>query len=154
MKYLQVTRRALPGLVAVLLGACAVGPDYRAPQPAPALIANARAVQFTAASPEAAWWHEFGDPELDGLVTHALGANLDLAAAAARVRAARAVLVENRFDLAPHVPLTAGYSKADQQQPRQHGRDRCRALGMGVLSALIIGAIAGVELRGNRRGGV
>lgn len=117
MKYLQVTRRALPGLVAVLLGACAVGPDYRAPQPAPALIANARAVQFTAASPEAAWWHEFGDPELDGLVTHALGANLDLAAAAARVHAARAVLVENRFDLAPHVPLTAGYSKADQQQP-------------------------------------
>jgi outer membrane protein, multidrug efflux system len=117
VNYLQTARPALLALAGMLLGACAVGPDYRAPQPAPALIAGAQAPQFTSAGPEAAWWHEFGDPELDSLVTHALSANLDLAAAAARVHAARAVFVETRLNLAPHVPLTAGYSKADEQQP-------------------------------------
>jgi multidrug efflux system outer membrane protein len=117
MKQLHLMRPALAAFIAALISACAVGPDYRAPQPAPARIVNAQAAQFTGAPPEAAWWHEFGDPELDGLVTRALSANLDLAAAAARVHAARAVLVENRFDLAPHVPLSAAYSKANQQQP-------------------------------------
>jgi multidrug efflux system outer membrane protein len=110
-------RMTLAALAGAILSACAVGPDYRAPQPAPARIAAAAAPQFSAAGPEAAWWHEFGDPQLDGLITRALGANLDLAAAAARVHQARAVFVESRLDLLPHVPLTAGYSKADEQQP-------------------------------------
>jgi outer membrane protein, multidrug efflux system len=109
--------KAVALLAGTLLSACAVGPDYRAPDPAPARISAAAEPQFSSAGPEAAWWHEFGDAQLDGLVTRALGANLDLAAAAARVRQARAVFVESRLDLLPHVPLTAGYSKADQQQP-------------------------------------
>jgi multidrug efflux system outer membrane protein len=114
MKHLPTLPAAL---VAALLSACAVGPDYRAPDPGPARIAPAQGPQFSSAGPEAAWWHEFGDAQLDDLVTRALGANLDLTAAAARVHQARAVFVESRLDFLPHVPLTAGYSKANEQQP-------------------------------------
>jgi multidrug efflux system outer membrane protein len=112
----QVLRSLLVGLSA-LTAACAVGPDYRAPAPAPAVIANAGTADFASAAPEAAWWRQFEDPQLDGLVDSALVANLDLQAAAARVRAARAVFVEQRYDFAPHVPLTGAYAKANEQQP-------------------------------------
>jgi multidrug efflux system outer membrane protein len=117
MKHPRLPGGALGALLLLALSACAVGPDYRAPQPAPALIAGAAAAQFSPAGPEAAWWHEFGDAELDALITRALSANLDLAVAAARVQEARAVFTQSRLDLAPHVPLSAGYSKADLQQP-------------------------------------
>jgi multidrug efflux system outer membrane protein len=104
-------------LTAALLAACAVGPTYRAPPVAPAQVANARSAEFVAVDPEAAWWQGFADPELDHLVTRALTANLDLKVALTRVKEARAVFVESRYDFAPHVPLTAGYSKANEQQP-------------------------------------
>jgi len=104
-------------MAAVLLAGCAVGPDYRQPATAPAVIASAQQPQFAPVAPQAQWWGEFGDSELDGLVRRALAANLDLAAAAARVRAARAVFSGSRYDLAPHVPLTASYDKGESQQP-------------------------------------
>lgn len=103
--------------IAMLVSACAVGPNYRAPAPATAVIAGAHTTEFLATDPQLSWWQEFGDPELDGLVTRALGANLDLRAALARVREARAVFSESRYDFAPHVPLTAAYAKGDEQQP-------------------------------------
>ena len=62
--------------VAGLLAACAVGPNYRAPETAPAVLNNAQSPAFTAQSPEAVWWQEFGDAELDGLVGRALADNL------------------------------------------------------------------------------
>jgi multidrug efflux system outer membrane protein len=100
-----------------LAAACAVGPDYKAPPVTPALVKNAQSSQFAAQSPEALWWQEFGDAELDQLVQHALAANLDLRSAYDRVRAARAVFVERKFDYAPHVQLDGSYSHFDEQQP-------------------------------------
>jgi multidrug efflux system outer membrane protein len=113
----RAMRAAVPLASAALLAACAVGPNYRAPEPAPPVIAGAQAVEFSDRDPEAAWWHEFGDPRLDSLVSRALAANLDLRAALARVQQARALFTERRYDFAPHVPMTAGYSKGDSQQP-------------------------------------
>lgn len=105
-------------IAAAALSACAVGPDYRAPQTtAAAVVHNAQTPAFTAESPEAAWWSEFDDGVLDRLVARALDANLDLRVAVGRVGAARAVFGERRYDLAPHVPVEAGYSRSDQQQP-------------------------------------
>ena len=104
-------------LIALLLSACAVGPDYRAPQTAPAVVLNAQSPQFTAQSPEAAWWQQFDDAELNHLVTRALDANLDLRIAIDRVREARAVFVQDQYDFLPHAPLQAAYSHADEQQP-------------------------------------
>jgi multidrug efflux system outer membrane protein len=104
-------------LSAAWLAACAVGPNYRAPQTAPAALVNAQSSAFAASTPEALWWHEFEDAELDGLVRRALEANLDLRSAYDRVRAARAVFVERKLDYAPHVPAGADYSHSNEQQP-------------------------------------
>ena len=101
----------------LLLAACAVGPNYREPQIAPAVVQNAQSTAFVAQTPEALWWQEFADTELDSLVHRALGANLDLRSAYDRVRAARAVFVERNFDYAPHVQLDGTYSHFDQQEP-------------------------------------
>ena len=110
-------RAAAAAAVVAALAACAVGPDYRAPAVAPAVVANAATPDFQSRDPEAAWWQEFADAELDSLVQRALQANLDLRIAVARVQEARAVFVENAYDFAPHVPLTAAYSKGESQQP-------------------------------------
>jgi multidrug efflux system outer membrane protein len=99
------------------LTACAVGPNYRAPQITPAVVQNAQSTAFVAQTPEALWWQEFADTELDSLVRRALGANLDLRSAYDRVKAARAVFVERNFDYAPHVQLDGTYSHFDQQEP-------------------------------------
>jgi multidrug efflux system outer membrane protein len=102
---------------ALILTACAVGPDYRAPATAPAALKNAQAPGFVAATPEALWWQEFEDGELDSLERRALAANLDLQGAYDRVRAARAVFVERKLDYAPHVQLQGTYSHSDEQLP-------------------------------------
>jgi multidrug efflux system outer membrane protein len=105
------------GSLALALAACAVGPDYHAPTPQPAVVKNADTPAFLARSPEAQWWQEFADPELDALEHRALAANLDLEVAYDRVKAARAVFVESDLDHAPHVRLDAGYSNSDEQEP-------------------------------------
>src|SRR5580692_3540657 len=102
---------------ALLLAACAVGPNYVEPVTAPAVLKNAQSPAFVAQTPEAAWWQEFADPELDALMRRALSANLDLRSAYDRVKAARAVFVERKLDYAPHVDLESTYSKAEEQQP-------------------------------------
>jgi len=107
----------LYGWIALALSACAVGPDYREPDTAPAVVQNASSTDFVAQSPESAWWGQFDDVILNRLVTTALSANLDLRIALDRVRAARAVFGERQYDLGPHVPIEAGYSRSEQQQP-------------------------------------
>jgi multidrug efflux system outer membrane protein len=107
----------LPVTTVFLLAACAVGPNYRAPSTSPAVLKNARSPAFVAQTPEAAWWQEFDDTELDALMRRALAANLDLRSAYDRVRAARAVFVERKLDYAPHVQLDGAYSRVDEQQP-------------------------------------
>jgi multidrug efflux system outer membrane protein len=104
-------------VAAVFLTACAVGPNYQAPRTASAAVQNAQSAEFVSNSPEALWWQEFGDAELDHLVSRALAANLDLRSAYDRVRAARAVFVERKPDYAPHVPVEGAYSHFDEQQP-------------------------------------
>jgi outer membrane protein, multidrug efflux system len=117
MKDSSMKKPFLIALGTLLLSSCAVGPNYREPQIAPAVVQNAQSTAFVAQTPEALWWQEFEDPELDSLVRRALAANLDLRSAYDRVKAARAVFVERNFDYAPHVPLDGKYSHFDQQQP-------------------------------------
>jgi multidrug efflux system outer membrane protein len=112
-----MNKKMLVALAALLLSACAVGPDYKAPDTAPAVVANTQSPQFVAQNPEAAWWRQFEDTGLDSLVQRALNANLDLRIAVDRVRAARAVFVENAYDFGPHAPLQAAYSHSKEQQP-------------------------------------
>jgi len=103
--------------IALLLAACAAGPDYRAPDVPAVTVVNAAVPGFAARDPEADWWREFGDEELDRLVHRALAANLDLRGALDRVRAARAVFVDRRLDYAPHVRLDGAYDRSKEQIP-------------------------------------
>jgi outer membrane protein TolC len=64
--------------------------------PAPSAAWSASDPAITVAEIRLDWWRELGSDELDALVTRALAANHDLAAADANLRAARALAGEAR----------------------------------------------------------
>ncbi|HWS64148.1 MAG TPA: efflux transporter outer membrane subunit [Steroidobacteraceae bacterium] len=102
------------------LAACAVGPDFKPPANPPAVLVNAYSTDrspLVTQSTDGLWWQQFDDPVLNELIARALETNLDLALAVDRVRAARAVFSGAELDYAPHIPVTAGYSHAKEQQP-------------------------------------
>jgi multidrug efflux system outer membrane protein len=104
------------GLVA-LLSACAVGPDYRTPEtPATPFIA-AQGAGVAEQPFEAAWWEQFQDPVLDGLIERALTDDLDLKIAVARVEESRAFLSASRRDRWPGVVAEVSRTESKQQQP-------------------------------------
>jgi len=73
------------------LGGCTVGPNYSKPQTAvPPAFAEPHAAAAASDTELALWWQGFGDRELDKLINRALAQNLDVEAASARIREARA----------------------------------------------------------------
>lgn len=107
-----------------LLVGCAVGPDYRRPEPGTDVPAGWSAHDSTATPAALAekmdsggggrWWTGFHDATLDSLVDHALAHNHDLQAAAARVLEARALAGGTRADRWPSIEVggTASRSKS------------------------------------------
>ena len=97
-------KRAAP-LLALLLGGCMVGPNYRAPdQPAPAKYGETAPGEAPAPGGSLdGWWHVYHDPELDRLVDMALADGLDVKTAAARIAEARAQERVARSGLFPQV---------------------------------------------------
>ncbi len=79
--------------LALGLASCVVGPDYQQPKiDVPANFAGAKDAGVAATDPGAdlsVWWHQFGDPVLDRLVTQALAQNLDVLTAASKIEQAR-----------------------------------------------------------------
>ena len=97
---------------ALLLAACAVGPDYRRPEVAtPDNFVGVDATQFSTADVEREFWKGFNDEQLNELIERALAANHDIRIATARLREARALRGEARLDLAPTVQGSAGYTR-------------------------------------------
>ncbi|ATE61224.1 RND transporter [Thauera sinica] len=92
-------------LATLALSACmTVGPDYHAPHVAvPAAWSVAGDGRGSDPAVLAAWWRQFDDPVLDGLVADALAANLDLATARAQLREARARRLLAGAQLGPSV---------------------------------------------------
>jgi multidrug efflux system outer membrane protein len=106
-------------LLVVVLAAsgCAVGPHYKAPQPA-AVTYHAADPQFLTNAPfDTRWWKQFEDPVLDSLVEKSLTANNSIRIARARLAESRAVFDERKLDRYPTVPVDASYSYAKQQLP-------------------------------------
>lgn len=79
----------------ILLGACAVGPDYTVPQTELDAEFNQLRSEagLTAEQPTelARWWTTLEDPVLDRLIDQAVDKNLDLRAATSRLRQVRAL---------------------------------------------------------------
>lgn len=117
-----------PGiLLSLVLGGCATAPAYRPPAvdvpPGFREVARERAARDSAAQAGAAvgpaataaasdgFWRELGDTVLNRLMDQALRANLDLQAAEARVRGARAARAGAALDLAPTVTFAGGYTR-------------------------------------------
>jgi multidrug efflux system outer membrane protein len=93
--------------LAAALAGCTVGPDYQRPAlDAPAAYAwEAKDAQETA---NTAWWRQFQDPVLDGLIDEALEKNRNVKIAAANVEQAAAVLTRTRSPLFPQASYGAG----------------------------------------------
>lgn len=110
---------ALP--LALLLGACMVGPDFKTPetQAAPTYAASGDtplpADQQLALGKkiEGDWWAAFRSPALDAVIKQALADNQNIAAAKARVAAAQELVKSAGGALLPQVSVggTMGYQK-------------------------------------------
>jgi outer membrane protein, multidrug efflux system len=110
-----------------LLAACAVGPDYKAPQThavAAAPFAGAASPAFTQDAAADTWWTLYNDPLLNRMVQDALRANTDIRVAAARVEHARALLRDAK---ASRLPTTSIDASAQ--------RDRFSSVQFGTSSA-------------------
>lgn len=95
---------------AVLLAACASGPDYVAPKvEVPTAWRQAGDSQGTPALER--WWSQLGDPVLQQLIDTTLANNTDLKLAVARVDIARAQQRSARSDKLPTLLGNAGASR-------------------------------------------
>lgn len=102
-------------LSAVMLTACASGPDYKTPSvpdsaTAPFAMADAKVTTDKAPASDR-WWTMYDDPVLDGLIDDALRANTDLRVAFARLDRARADLREARGDRWPGTDIEASTNR-------------------------------------------
>jgi len=106
------------GLAALLLAGCAVGPNYRTPETTVEERFDAQPLLVTASQEDIdrEWWKRFGDPVLDELVASAAANNREVAAATARLRAARAQRRERLFDFLPTITGNAGYDNVRQSR--------------------------------------
>jgi NodT family efflux transporter outer membrane factor (OMF) lipoprotein len=101
--------RILAVLIALVAGACTVGPDYMPPG-APVAATYKELKGWKIATPRddidrGAWWSIFHDPTLDALERQVDVSNQNLAAAEAAYRLAAAMVQEARAQLFPTVNL-------------------------------------------------
>src|SRR5580700_5322638 len=114
--------RALALTSATLLAACNLGPHYVRPDIAapatwtpvtPESTPSQPLPPDATAWPDAQWWHGFGSPDLDRLMSQAQQANDDLKAAVARVQQSDAQV---RIAGAPLFPaVNAGFTPTRQR---------------------------------------
>jgi len=111
-------RRLAVLVVALPLSGCLLGPNYSRPAvPAPPAFRFEMSEARDTAN--AAWWAQFGDPVLEGLIDEALANNLNVKIAAANVQQAAAVLTQARSPLYPQASY--GASAAGTRQNEKTG---------------------------------
>lgn len=106
--YRRIGAALLAALSASLAG-CTLGPDFR--PPVAQLPAVWQGSPATPAADQQPWWHNFGDPVLDGLEERARAANLDLRIAGERLTMARIARADRRGEGMPQIGGELGYSR-------------------------------------------
>ncbi|MBI4755192.1 MAG: efflux transporter outer membrane subunit [Betaproteobacteria bacterium] len=102
----MIARRCTIAATALLLGACAAGPNYTRPSVDVPGAYKQLPDTWRPAEPRdqinrGRWWEIYGDPELNTLADRAIAANHDLRVAAAQYRQASAMLRASRSGLYP-----------------------------------------------------
>jgi multidrug efflux system outer membrane protein len=150
--------------LALLLGGCMVGPNYRAPetttpeawsgmrsgaastrpsttQPA----ATQPSVATTRPVPMTTWWQGLRDPMLDALIARAVESNLDLRIAEWRVREARAQRGIVFGNLWPQVNVGSGYNYSGSSlNSGPKPLNTSPGLGRQLLDSAATGALNGI----------
>ncbi|HEN8712711.1 TolC family protein [Pseudomonas sp. GD03746] len=117
---MKLLKPLTPSLLALALAACAVGPDYKAPDTEPARLASdIQAKAFDRSRFESVWWKQFDDPVLNQLVQASLDGNRDLRVAFARLKSARAIRDDAANDQLPVVTSRASSEIGKGQVPGQ-----------------------------------
>lgn len=128
-------KRPVPGRAGLLRGlfvlacagsvsACAVGPDYETPSLAVPAQWGAAPARAPYKAPELAqWWRRLKDPTLTSLIDEAVGGNLDVATAKARVREARASYRQSVGALLPSLTGNATATRGDDGSNVGNGGD-------------------------------
>ncbi|WP_370674061.1 efflux transporter outer membrane subunit [Pleomorphomonas sp. PLEO] len=117
----RVAGISLP-LLGLLLSGCAVGPDYMVPHLVLPASWSSKSAETPARSVELAhWWERLGDKELNALVEEAVAGNLDVAAAKAKIRTARA---SERQTNAALFPSADGSSSTTRQKSQGEVRNQ------------------------------
>lgn len=110
---MKTSRSALPALLllSISLAGCALTPTYQ--RPAMALPAQWEQADRQASTEtlSGAWWQRFGSSELDALMSQAMAANHDLAAAVSRIEQARASATISGAALLPSATVSASASR-------------------------------------------
>lgn len=107
------------------LSACALGPDYARPEiETPQVFGPGAEASAPGSIADQGWWNLYRDPELNRLIAAAVGNNLDLRAAVARVEQARAVLGATGLGLLPQVDLAGGIERGKSAVDATAGGDR------------------------------
>ncbi len=138
----------------VLVSGCAVGPDYRQPSPwspaswlgvghrdaraAPSHGARQISVPVETA-PDARWWSQFHDAELDALEGRVAHQNLDVRLATIRLVESRAQLREAAASRYPSLTGTAGYTR-EQISSKEIERGLQDSLGSGGGFGSLLGS--------------
>jgi multidrug efflux system outer membrane protein len=151
-------RRLYPPLAAlalvIVLGGCAVGPDYEPPDPtAPDAWTSAVEREMSGEVPDLqAWWSALGDTTLTALIAQADTSSLDLAAALARLQEARAATGVARGALWPGLNAYGDWSRVKISEQSPPGN----AVGGGPASLWSAGFDAAweIDIFGRNRRGV
>jgi len=98
-------------LGAILLGGCAIGPNYKRPCINVPAQFRGQTNKSPASFADLPWWKVFKDPTLQALITESLCNNDDLRIAVKRIEQARAQRSEARSLFFPQLGYTAGASE-------------------------------------------
>jgi len=137
-----MVRLALSACV-LALGACAVGPDYEAPDiDAPEAFEAAEVVAIVndddaAPALATAWWRGFSDPLLSAFVADAIERNYEIAAAAANVRAAEAAVAAAEARDAPKLDAGTDTRAETRQFLSDDGDDVSGRTAAGTLGVAL-----------------
>ncbi|MFB9128676.1 efflux transporter outer membrane subunit [Paraburkholderia dipogonis] len=120
---LSLRTPALALLLCSMLTGCLVGPNFEPPQTAtPDVFNRTQTAQAASKAVESGftpqWWTLFNDPILDSLEQQMTDANLDVAAASARLRQSRA---QQRIAGAEEYPTLNGAASYDRERGSPNG---------------------------------